>query len=781
MTEGENFSYTRPEIMLKQTIYCGYLLVLALFVVVLSNPVKARDFSDFSDYGLGLAVMDSDPNISLAVSPAISQGLAYYTQRVAVKSGYYTGYNLYLSTDQPDLLGKTGSISSINNLAIGSPLAKNTWGYLLTDRGGQAQSGWQGFIDNSQPTVIASSDQQYPEYSEHYVQYGVSVGWQTGEGLYKGHVTYTLTPELPSTPVVLELSDVRYAIGSANNKLDLGGANLTQVEQVGVDFNGNNKIEDDEQCTNLVHADSTEISCYLPAGLSDGDFRLIAQTSTVTHDTGHSIEYYYQPKVNKVESADILVGDRLSITKVVSNQGSHLALANNGAIFQWGDLPWRNQRSAFTRTTNPAKVELPNNGDEWAVDIAIADNNYYALTNKGRVIEWGTRLNNGLTAILNGDQDEEYRYLPRYSDYFGDETGWYGSAIRAGRDFVAVMSGRNIQTWGSNQFGQLGQNISPSSGTREVSNITRGRHGDNIPITESDETIMDLATGAHFGVIATSKGRVYTWGRHGGADGQNGDGRLGFNTSSDAVRPHDITKGFDDYLFNFPNSGRWIVNLSAGDNFALGLTDIGQVYGWGDNSYGQIGNGNLIGGARQIELPLNQGENIIEITAHGFTAAARTDRGRLFIWGLVAGRAIAVPTLVTYFDGSDLHHQVRTVSLGDPTSYVVDNSGAIWQLSLDDLLGWTENNKPKNITSDFTHPRYDIALTGDYLNQAKLVWFDLNDDNQYQPSERVTEYTCQLNKCWGWLPTAQTRGVYNLHIETNYGGQEVTTISIGEI
>ena len=80
MTEGETFSYTKPEIMLKQTIYCGYLLGLALLVVVISNPVKARDFSDFSDYGLGLAVMDSDPNISLAVSPAISQGLAYYTQ-----------------------------------------------------------------------------------------------------------------------------------------------------------------------------------------------------------------------------------------------------------------------------------------------------------------------------------------------------------------------------------------------------------------------------------------------------------------------------------------------------------------------------------------------------------------------------------------------------------------------------------------------------------------------------------------------------------------------------
>lgn len=92
-----------------------------------------------------------------------------------------------------------------------------------------------------------------------------------------------------------------------------------------------------------------------------------------------------------------------------------------------------------------------------------------------------------------------------------------------------------------------------------------------------------VSAGENFSVALKSDGTVWTWGAN--ENGQLGNGTKGKETSQySPVQVVGVNGTSDSVLKN-------IVAISAGDTHVVALSANGEVYTWGGNMYGQLGNG----------------------------------------------------------------------------------------------------------------------------------------------------------------------------------------------
>jgi alpha-tubulin suppressor-like RCC1 family protein len=132
------------------------------------------------------------------------------------------------------------------------------------------------------------------------------------------------------------------------------------------------------------------------------------------------------------------------------------------------------------------------------------------------------------------------------------------------RDNVLIVTKDDITyAFGNNDFGLLG------FGHDEVVN--------EIQIVEElcDQQIIDFANGWRHYIVRNSSGKVYCW-------ESNYCGLLGIG-SQDYSHHKPI---LNQYLNN-----EFVIDISCGYEHSLVLTNCGEVYAWGENRFGQIGNG----------------------------------------------------------------------------------------------------------------------------------------------------------------------------------------------
>ncbi|MBU1020898.1 MAG: InlB B-repeat-containing protein, partial [Firmicutes bacterium] len=113
--------------------------------------------------------------------------------------------------------------------------------------------------------------------------------------------------------------------------------------------------------------------------------------------------------------------------------------------------------------------------------------------------------------------------------------------------------------------------------------------------------------------------------------GSNSNGQLGNGTITYSLIPLDITSEFNLGI------GETIVLVKLGDFHSAVLTSLGRVFLWGGNNYGQLGNGTQIDQLTPLDITsefnLNPSEMIVSIELGANHSAALTSSGRIFIWG----------------------------------------------------------------------------------------------------------------------------------------------------
>jgi alpha-tubulin suppressor-like RCC1 family protein len=89
-----------------------------------------------------------------------------------------------------------------------------------------------------------------------------------------------------------------------------------------------------------------------------------------------------------------------------------------------------------------------------------------------------------------------------------------------------------------------------------------------------DQQIIDFANGFRHCIARNSSGKVYCW-------GNNNNGLLGIGSKDES---------FHKPILNQYLNNEFVIDISCGAFHSLVLTNC-EVYAWGWNGYGQIGNG----------------------------------------------------------------------------------------------------------------------------------------------------------------------------------------------
>jgi alpha-tubulin suppressor-like RCC1 family protein len=221
----------------------------------------------------------------------------------------------------------------------------------------------------------------------------------------------------------------------------------------------------------------------------------------------------------------------------------------------------------------PKDDDGPDDGNSLTVQQSVAAGDYHsvALTTSGNVYCWGNddngQLGNGMTGI----------YPQPVSVTSLTDVARIGAG---GRHTVAVKKDGTVWTWGSNDYGELGDGTT----TRKlvpVAVIGEGGYGTLTGITA-------VAAGGYFAstgfnnfshtIALKSDGTVWAW-------GSNSSGQLGQNSTANSLYPVKV-KSIDG---SGDLSG--VIAIASGAEHCLALLGDGSVVAWGNNAYGQIGNG----------------------------------------------------------------------------------------------------------------------------------------------------------------------------------------------
>jgi uncharacterized repeat protein (TIGR02543 family) len=185
-----------------------------------------------------------------------------------------------------------------------------------------------------------------------------------------------------------------------------------------------------------------------------------------------------------------------------------------------------------------------------------------------------------------------------------------------GENAGTITNSGQVLMWGRNWAGQLGNDT--STDFMSPVNITARF---NLSGTEYVES---LQLGYSHTSALTSTGRVFMW-------GNNSLGQLGDGTNEYRFKPLEITS-----RFNLMGSEK-IVSLQLGHDTSYALSSSGQLFSWGDNNSGQLGDGTTISKNNPVNMTsqfnLNTGETITMVRTKNSHTIASTSIGRVFAWG----------------------------------------------------------------------------------------------------------------------------------------------------
>ena len=269
-----------------------------------------------------------------------------------------------------------------------------------------------------------------------------------------------------------------------------------------------------------------------------------------------------------------------------------LGITTNGELWSWGYNNW-GQLGLGTQESigNPIKSQIGTE-NQWK-EVAAGYEYALAIKNDGTLWAWGANYFGML-----GDGT----YFTRISPVqIGSETNW--SKIATGEvNSLALKTDGTLWAWGRNNSGQLGD----GTNTEKL-----------VPIQVGvDSDWKEISVGTLHCIALKSNGTLWTW-------GENGNGQLGLadNLYKDKNIPTQVG-----------TATNWN-KISAGRNFNLALKNDGTLWSWGQNDFGQLGNGFSFGNFNDTPTQRGSDTDWKEISAGDLHSTALKTNGTRWAWG----------------------------------------------------------------------------------------------------------------------------------------------------
>lgn len=326
--------------------------------------------------------------------------------------------------------------------------------------------------------------------------------------------------------------------------------------------------------TSLFRGDVTQMSA---GGTSSSDSFVLARTGKTVKTWGHNSSGQLGNGSRASQAVPITV-PRLTDIKEVAAGGSHaLALDNKGQVFSWGDNTYGqlgNNRTGDSRTV-PGRVQ----GMSKVEHIAAGCDFSLAVLQNGQVYAWGRgvhgQLGNGSRAISS---------VPRQVQGLSGITDIDAGCHHA----LALTADRTVKSWGYNLYGQLGDSSTTSSA---------------VPVdVDWLEGVTEIEAGAHHNYAKTSDSKVWGWGNNQYGQLLEADERFDTDASrTNRTAPVEILRL------------EGVQHLAAGARHGIAVT-ANDVFTWGHNGEGQLGNGTTIARYEPVKI-LSEGSKIEDVVA----------------------------------------------------------------------------------------------------------------------------------------------------------------------
>jgi len=311
--------------------------------------------------------------------------------------------------------------------------------------------------------------------------------------------------------------------------------------------------------------------------------------------------------------------------QVIAGGSDHsLAICKDSIAQTWG---WNSNGELGNGTFNKSNIPVTVSFLTGIIAVTGGWNHSLALKSDGTVWSWGWNQAGQLGDGTNTDSN-----IPM------QVTSLTGIKSIVGRHMssLALRNDGSVWAWGRNYNGQLGNGTNADS---------------NVPVQVSSLTGISTIEGGggHFFALKND-GTVWAW-------GYNSDGQLGNGTNISSNAPVPV------------NSLTGITAIAGGGEYSsLALKNDSTVWSWGNNDYGQLGNGSNTWS--NVPVPVSLLTGVIAIAAGGANSMALKNDGTVWIWG--GGFANNIPVLVKSLSN------ITSIAAGSNHFLAKDTANIVW-------------------------------------------------------------------------------------------------------
>lgn len=368
--------------------------------------------------------------------------------------------------------------------------------------------------------------------------------------------------------------------------------------------------------------------------------------------------FHGQAGVNKKKQHVIFVPTKILSHVVWAEIGMDLAMAitEEGDLYVWGDGEY-----------SPKKI-LGNIKEAGSLGVRYV---YYALSNDGELYTWGANYRGN---VGQGRTDEE-EVTPKCilqkvkSVFVGKRQG-------------AITEDGKLYAWGGAWGDDDSSNwlYEPAFITDDVKQVyfdtytgalvkksgevyTFTGFGDDMKRVEGIENAKEYIRCYATHCVITDNDELYMWGR-----------KLGDKEGKYLSEPQKIMSGVSKFIY------------SEEESYAGVLTNAGEVYMWGKNGFGVLGNGTTEGS----DVPVKVLSNVRDFTNSGYSSmAAILNNGDLYMWGENDRGQIGNGNYENCYTPTKVMSDVEQCSMAIWSSAVVtkDRNLYTWGYGLSGVLG----------------------------------------------------------------------------------------------
>lgn len=404
-----------------------------------------------------------------------------------------------------------------------------------------------------------------------------------------------------------------------------------------------------------------------------------------------------------------------------------VGITTDGNTYAWGyNALGQLGNGSTANSLIPVQVTTPQ-GVEFT-SVYAAHNFTIAEGNDGNTYAWGDNTVGEL-----GDGTYTQRNIP-VQVQTPKGVKFTAISVGTGSEHILALGDDGVTyAWGDNSAGQLG--------------IGSNQANSNIPVpvaTPAGVHFTDVSAGASYSLALGDDGKAYGWGYN--MVGTIGNGNYRSSTAPVAV--------------SMP-SGVTFTSISAGATHSLALGNDGHLYAWGQNNFGQLGDGTNTDKTVPSPVPLPAGVSLTTVKAGTYFSLAQASDGTTYAWGYNRSGQLA--------DGTNVNSSSPvTVAVPDGSHLVSIDVGmfSIFALGADgNTYAWGDNVFGQ-LGDNTTYSQWEPEIIDPFAPEISDISFDrvagsgLDYDSESDTWQVITPAhaagTVEVSIEWNLLGVAQT-------------------------